>query len=306
MAPLAARLPARIAYRVACQQGDWTFSQWSARDADGVHLRRLLAPALGDAEAERVMRDFCRFRACEVIDVMLTRGDARALSRLVEIRGRGNLEEALRSGRGALLCTAHFGSHLSASSLLHAAGFPLTTIGRWDWRYDTQISELERRLWDRIYARRVLRHRQRPNIEPWQGRPQVAVQVAGALRRNEVVTISSDAPPLSNESARAVPVPFLGRQANLLSGVVTLAELTGAPILMMFMHRLPDYRHQVLEISAPIPLDDGPQSAFQRCVAAMEAAIRANPADWYFWFQPHNLQRLGLLGESDRGEALAR
>jgi lauroyl/myristoyl acyltransferase len=30
--------------------------------------------------------------------------------------------------------------------------------------------------------------------------------------------------------------------------VVTLARLTGAPVLMAFARRSPDYRHQVLEI----------------------------------------------------------
>ena len=44
-------------------------------------------------------------------------------------------------------------------------------------------------MWDLVYARRLLRHRQRPNIEPWPGRVQVAAQAAVALRANEVVTI---------------------------------------------------------------------------------------------------------------------
>ena len=60
------------------------------------------------------------------------------------------------------------------------------------------------------------------------------MQAAAALRANEVVTISIDAPPLDSDRARAVEVPFLGRQARLLPGVVTLAQLTGAPVLMGF------------------------------------------------------------------------
>ena len=96
------------------------------------------------------------------------------------------------------------------------------------------VSSAERRFWDLVYARPVLRHRQRPNIEPWPGRLQVAALAAAALRANEVVTISIDAPPLDSDRARAVEVPFLGRQARLLPGVVTLAQLTGAPVLMGF------------------------------------------------------------------------
>ena len=157
------------------------------------------------------------------------------------------------------------------------------------------MSPAERRFWDFAYARRVLRHRQRPSIEPWPGRVQVAVQAAAALRANEVVTICSDAPPLGADRTRTVEVPFLGRQARLLPGVVTLARLTGAPVLMAFMHRLADYRHQVLEISPPVPMDGETETAFGRCAAAMDAAIRTSPAHWVFWFEPDDLARLGLL-----------
>ena len=90
-------------------------------------------------------------------------------------------------------------------------------------------------------------------------------------------------------------MPFLGRQASLLPGVVILAKLTGAPVLMAFVRRLADYRHQVLEISPPVPVDGDTATAFGRCVTAMDAAIRANPAQWDFWFEPDDLARLGLL-----------
>ena len=169
---------------------------------------------------------------------MRLRGRARSLGKLVEIRGREHLDAALAGGKGAILCSAHFGSCSSAFSLLHASGFPLTTIGRWEWNQRSCMSSAERRFWDLVYARRLLRHRQRPNIEPLPGRFQVAAQAAVALRANEVVTILSDAAPLDADQARTVEVPFLGRQARLLPGVVTLARLTGAPVLMVFMYRI--------------------------------------------------------------------
>ena len=58
------------------------------------------------------------------------------------------------------------------------------------------MSSAERRLWDFVYTRRLRRHRQRRVIEPLPGRVQVAARAAAVLRANEVVTISSDAPPL--------------------------------------------------------------------------------------------------------------
>jgi KDO2-lipid IV(A) lauroyltransferase len=295
-APLVARLPASLAYRIACWQGDWSYRHVTGKRSEITrNLRTVLGDELDSEGAERLARDAFRFLSCQVIDVMLLRGRGRSLGRLVEIRGREHLEAALAGGKGAILCSAHFGSHPSVFSLLGASGFPLTAIGRWHWNYKPGISSAERRFRDFAYARRVLRHRQRPNIEPWPGRVQVAMQAAAVLGANEVVTISSDVPPVDADRTRAIEVPLLGRQVRLLPGVVTLAQLTGAPVLMAFVYRTADYRHQVLEISPPVPMQGKTAEAFGRCVAAMDNAIRKSPAHWFYWFETRDLVRLGLL-----------
>ena len=307
VAPLAARLPARLAYRVGRWRGDWTFRQRAGQRTDIVrNLQQVLGDEVSPEEVQRLAREFFRMRSCEVIDVMLLRGQARPLRKLVEIRGREHLDAALAQGKGAILCSAHFGSYNSGFSLLHASGFPLTTTGR---SVSTQpgMSSVERRLLQFAYSRRVQRHRQRPAIEFRPGRVQAAAQIAVALRANEVVTFSSDAPPLEADQARAVDVTFLGHQARLLPGVVTLAQLTGAPILMVFTHRQADYRHQVLDISPPVPVDGDTPAAFARCVAAMDNAVRTNPAHWVYWANTDDLATLGLLpatGTADTAAAI--
>ncbi len=123
------------------------------------------------------------------------------------------------------------------------------------------------------------------------------------LRANEVVTISIDVPPLDGDQARAIEVPFLGRRARLLPGVVTLAQVTGAPVLMAFLHRAADYRHQVWEISAPVPMEGDTATAFGRCAAEVSAAIASSPAHWDFW-ATGALARLGLIRpQPDRSPA---
>ena len=306
LAPLAARLPASLGYRIACWRGDWCFRYRAGKRSRIVrNLRRVLGDELGPDEAKRLAREFFRMTSCEVIDVMRLRGRARSLGRLVEIHGREHLDAALAAGKGAILCTAHFGSCNSAFSLLYTNGYPLTAIGRTSWKYDAGISSVERRLWDLVYGRRLRRHRQRPNIEPWPGRFQVGAQATVALRANEVVTISSDASPLDAEQARAVVVPFLGRHARLLPGVVGLARLTGAPVLMMFVYRSADYRHQLLEISPPVSLEGDTVTAFGRCVAAMDAAVQRSPAEWVYWASTEDLSSLGLLPAAPPAETAA-
>jgi lauroyl/myristoyl acyltransferase len=83
-----------------------------------------------------------------------------------------------------------------------------------------------------------------------------------------------------------------------LPGVVGLAQLTGAPVLMMFVYRSADYCHQVLEISPPVSLEGQTVTAFGRCVAAIDAAVKRRPAEWVYWASTEDLSNLGLLPSS--------
>jgi len=310
-ASVLARVPAALGYRMACWRGDWLF-RWRAGERTEMarNLRLVLGDELSPAQAQQLAREWYRLCSCEAVDVKRLRHGARPLRRLVEIRGREHLEAALAAGKGAILCTGHFGSLNSGLSMLHTSGFPITSIGRWWYNYTAGISHAvssaERRFWDRFYARPVTRHRQRPNIEPWPGRVEVAALAAAALRANEVVVIAIDAPRLDSDRARTVEVPFLGRRAGLLPGAVTLAQVTGAPLLMGFLYRAADYRHQVWEISAPIPVEGETATAFGRCAAEVSAAIRRSPAHWESWANTGDLARLGLIPPQRDGSPAAR
>lgn len=304
VAPVLARLPAALGYRIACWRGDWLFlCQVRKRTELTRNLGLVLGNELSPAAAQRVVRERFRFASCEAIDVMRLRRGARPLRRLVEIRGREHLDAALAAGSGAILCCGHFGSYDSGFSVLLTSGLPVTIIGRPSHAHAAGRSSAERWFWDRFYTRRTWRYRRRPNIEPAPDRFKVAAQAAAVLRANEVVTISIDVAPLDGDQARAIVVPFLGRQARLLPGIVTLAQLTGAPVLTAFLYRAADYRHQVWEISAPVPMEGDTATAFGRCAAEVSAAIRRSPAHWFFWGTPA-LARLGLLQpQPDRSPA---
>ena len=182
--PFLARLPAALGYRMACWRGDWHFRHQAGKRTEVArNLRLALGNELSVAAAQQLTREWFRLASCETVDVKRLRGRARPLRRLVEIRGREHLEAALAAGKGAILCTGHFGSCSSGFSVLHASGFPVTAIGRWWYKYEAAgLSSAERRLWD-FYLKPLRRHRQRPNIEPWPGRPEVATLAAAALAR---------------------------------------------------------------------------------------------------------------------------
>ncbi len=295
-APILARLPAAAGYRIACWRGDWLFRRQAAKRTElARNLRRVLGNHLSPEAAQQVTKDWFRLASCEAVDVMRLRRRAQPLRRLVDIHGREHLEAALAAGKGAILCSAHFGSFDSAFSMLGASGYPVTTIGRWQHNYTANLSSAERRFWDLVYARPLRRHRKRPNIEPWRGRFDVAARAAAVIRANEVLTLTIDAPPLEGDQARTVEVPFLGGRVSLLPGAVALAQLTGAPVLMGFLYRSADYRHQVLEISAPLLVEGDLAAAFARCAAEVSAAISRSPAHWRYWASAADLADIGLV-----------
>jgi lauroyl/myristoyl acyltransferase len=306
-APVLARLPAALGYRMARRRGDWLYRHHAAERAEMArNLRQVLGRELSPAAVESLTREWFRFSSCEAVDINRLRHAARPLRRLVDIRGLEHVESALAAGNGVIVCSAHFGSFDSAFSMLGACGYPVTTVGRWQHNYTAHLSRAERRFWDLVYAKPLRRHRKRPNIEPWTNRFDAAARAATVLRANEVLTIAIDAPPLDGDESRAVEVPFLGRRARLLPGVVTLAQLTGAPVLTAFLYRSADYCHQVLEISAPLSAGGDTATAFARCVAEVSAAITKRPAHWRYWPSSTDLAQLGLImPERDRPAAAA-
>jgi lauroyl/myristoyl acyltransferase len=293
LVPLVAFLPAPVAYGLACLHGDWRYRRDAAtREQIKHNLERVLGHELSGGERARVARDFFRLLSCEVVDKMRLAGSGRALARLVEIRGVEHIEAALMAGKGAILASAHFGAFDSGFSLIGARGFPITVVGRRPSGVDRRWSDwsaLEWFFWRLTSQKPVAHHQRRPSIEPAghesprKGQLMVAVRAAAVLRQNELIGICIDVPVPAANRARAIPMAFLGGQALLLQGTTTLAQLTGAPVLMMFLRRSADWRHQVLDISPPVPLDGDAVAAFGRCLAALEAAVRRDPAHWFYW-----------------------
>ena len=293
IAPLVALLPARLAYGVACLYGNWSYWLDAAKRKQIIfNLEGVFGDQLSPAERVCVARDLFRRRACQSIDAMRLAGRGRALARLVEIHGLEHIKTALASGKGVVICYAHFGSYVSCCTLLGAYGFPITAVG--DLRSNPILSLLNR-LFRRLgIAKRRPHHLRRPNIEPLKGQVEAAMQMAEVLRANEAITIAIDVPVPPKDRAHAVTVDFLGRQIPLLPGSVSIAQHTGSPVLVLIALRSPDWRHQVVEIS-PVPLDGDIETDFKRCVAMVEAPIRQNLAQWDGCLNTQALVTLGLL-----------
>lgn len=300
--PLVAFLPAPLAYGIACLQGGVRYQLDRAkREYILQGLEGVLGDQMSPAERIRVTRDFFRISSCEAVDAMRLAGKGKALTRLVEIHGLEHIEAALAAGKGAILCGAHFGSYITCFSFIGTQGFPITLVGRTPSKLNKNRTLIERIIFRLFFLKPLAGHWQRPTIEP-RGQLESAIQAAKILRHNELIGICIDPPVLPVDRAKAISVDFLNGQVFLIPGIITIAQLTGAPVLMTFMRRSNDWQHQVLEISPPMPMDGDAVTAFGRCVAMVEAAILRNPEHWHYWGK-FALMDLGLLPkEQEPGE----
>jgi len=278
--PLIAFLPAPLAYGVALLWGDVRHRfEKSLRRKIAYGLASVLGDRLSPRERTLAVRDYFRLRSCEPVDLTRLAGKGQALAQLVEIHGLNHIETALASGNGAILCGAHFGSYYSCFSLLGARGFPITVMARWQYNTHRGRSPVNRLVYPR---NRIPHHLRRRNIEVRRRLSFSAAQASIVLRHDELLFIALDAP-ASYKDHTAIQMDFLNRRVWLFPGAITLAQVTGAPVLMTLIYRSSDWRHQVLEISPPIQVEGDTAKALERCLAVVEEAIRRHPAHWRHW-----------------------
>lgn len=189
------------------------------------------------------------------------------LAKVVEVRGRHLLEEALSQDKGALFLTPHMGCwELNAVYL--AALSPSTFLYQ-----PPHVASLE-----------AVMHQARSRF----GAQLVPTDMRGvrsliqALKHGEVSGILPDQDPGARGSVYA---PFFGHPARTMTLVSKLLQKSGASCLYMVMERLPaaqGYRLHVLPVDTGGLASDDELAAAQALNAGAEACIGLAP-EQYLW-----------------------
>jgi Kdo2-lipid IVA lauroyltransferase/acyltransferase len=185
---------------------------------------------------------------------------------LVRIEGAEHLEAALAGGRGVLVITAHFGNWEYLGARLVQQGCKLNAIVR-----PVGNAALDRTV-------RAIRTGAGYHVMDRSGSLRPALE---CLRRNELLALLVD----QNALMSNIWIDFFGYPAATNVGAAVIARRTGAALLPMFDHRLPDGTH-VLRIHPPIyaePTEDKEQD-IQRAMTLLtnciEQEIRGDPTQW--------------------------
>lgn len=226
---------------------------------------RLVFPGRGDQVA--FGREVFRQMGLNAVDaIRLARLSGKQVEGLVEVSGLEHFDGAYRRGRGVAAVTGHIGCWEMIPAWFAQRGFRISVIGRkvYDPRLDRLLNSARARWGVRVIDR-----------------DEGAREALRALRQGQALGILID----QDTRVASVEVDFLGHKAKTPTGAAALARKTGAAVVPLAIHRLPDGRHRltVLPELGPSKLADREAQILedvQRQTAAVESLIRLDMTQW--------------------------
>ncbi|HVM61507.1 MAG TPA: lysophospholipid acyltransferase family protein [Verrucomicrobiae bacterium] len=284
---LARVLPRRMNYGIARRVADlYVLFDKRGRESVIANLQQIHASSgmiLSPRALHSLAREnFLNFAKYLVDFFKFLRLDRRQIDKIVHF---GNvpkaLDDLLAHGKGVIFLSAHLGNWELGAAALAALGYKLNSVA---------LQVPDKKLNELYQHYRALRGLY-PIPFGRAGRECIA-----AIRRNEIVGVVAD----RDFTGSNHTVEFFGRPARLPDGPAKLALATGAPLLPIFMVRLPDDTFAYI-MEEPIWADKSRQSVddiMRLIAAALERVIRQHSEQWFLF---HNLWDI----ESDRALAAA-
>lgn len=233
------------------------------------NIRRARGPQGAVAEASDVARVFTNFASC-LTEAFLagSAGGGRLTARCVN---HGSFVRALANGRGVILATAHTGGWQTAGTILRSLQDVDVLIVMQRER-DGRAQALQNGARDRA-AGRVIHVGDNPLD---------ALALLAHLRRQGAVAMQIDRLP---RGMRGHAVDLFGEPWLIPEGPLTLASVSGAPIVPVFSRRLRFMEYEVvLGQAIEVPRRPSPaqlDAAARALSGALERFVRANPTQWF-------------------------
>lgn len=236
------------------------------------NLRRVLGPRHPLLESADVAAVFANYASC-LTEAMLLDGRRYAMASLP--RGVERYQACAAEGRGVIIVTAHTAGWEFAGSVMRSVhpGEVWVVMQR-------ERDEHARAIQDRARERAGVRvaHIGESAFD--------ALPLLHALRKNAVVAMQLDrVPPGSRFRVARLP----GGAWRIPEGPLTLAAVSGAPILPIFTRRLGFMQYEA-EVMEPIriarkPTEEELDRAAQAMANAMHEFIRLHPTQWFHFVQ---------------------
>ncbi|OGS20874.1 MAG: hypothetical protein A2252_00565 [Elusimicrobia bacterium RIFOXYA2_FULL_39_19] len=194
------------------------------------------------------------------------------ITRISQIKGKENFDEAFSRKKGVLMIAAHFSNWELLGVVLAYAGIPMNVIAK--KLYIEKLDEMLIRSRESMGMKIIKR-----------GEGDSSLGIIRALKKNQCLAMLVDQ---NIKSVPGVDINFFGKKAFTPSGLASLALKTGAPVLAVFIVREKDDTFTV-EVSKKVELiktgneqEDILQNT-QKFSDITEEYIRKYPDQWV-WF----------------------
>jgi lauroyl/myristoyl acyltransferase len=286
-----------VAARAAPRAWSERLVGWMGRLAHGFSRRKRasidasVACAFGDTLSQDARRSIGAevFRECwrELLLAGVPPGGGDAVRPGFE--GAEYLRQALAQGRGVIVWESRgFGHRLLAKHLLAAHGFPVHQIHGPNNMGGLLTDDASASWVRRAVLRPFFDAIERPSVASIynlaaDGTLTSARHLLGLLRDNAILCITGD-----GQAGQALrPVRFLDSLEPASTGMVTLAEMTGAPILPVFCarvgHRIGLVVERPIDINAALDRESRLRDAVQQFMDRLEAWVRRYPGQFRNW-----------------------
>ena len=240
-----------------------------AREIVRANLRRILGERPPLVELRDVAAVFATFARCLTEGLLLGSGRGYALTSRAP--GMEHYLACAAEGRGVIIATAHTAGWEVAGPMLsevHPAEVVIVMRREPDAR--ARAIQDEARLRAGVKVVHI-------GDSPFDALPLLRFVKGGAVVAMQIDRV--------HPGMRTREVTFLGERSKVPEGPLTLAALSGAPILPMFTRRLGFMEYEVT-VSPPIrlprrPSDEELDRAAQTMCDAMEAFVKAHPTQWF-------------------------
>ncbi len=212
-------------------------------------------------------REVFRQLALNAVDaIRLPRQSGTQVESMVVVSGLEHFDRAYRRGRGVVAVTGHIGCWELIPAWFSQRGYRISVIGRkvYDPRLDRLLNSARSRWGVRVIDR-----------------DQGAREAIRSLRQGQALGILID----QDTRVASVEVQFMGHPAKTPTGAAALALKTGAAVVPLAVHRLPDGRHRITILPE---IDRSPQGdkelqileEVRRQTAAVERLIEWDVRQW--------------------------
>lgn len=265
---LSPKIPSFVGYWMAERVGDliFWFSPRVRADIES-NQRHVLGSEASSADVSRntrlalrnlVKNYFDQFRLWALSDAVL--------QDMVELEGLEYLEQALSTGKGVVLATAHYGSPEIVAQSLAVRGYHIVSV----------VEHIQPEAFFELMYRLRTSHGLEliPIDKP-------LMRLVRTLRKNGIVGLVAD----RDITESGIDVPFFGEPARIPDGAVQLALRTGAPLMVAYSVRLRDNRFRAVGrppmfLERTDDFEADVRAGVQRVIAEMEQFISEAPEQW--------------------------